>query len=151
MQSPNKFDIMVEDAKKALKTARNLEDLHFNQSLRNSLPSDLLKSRLCTALVLTGFGLQKKVVKVFLKLSKRSRAFIISQAGLPGFLLTRHDNILSFMHDQFSLTLQIEFEESIDVSFDQLKVICAKSDTIELKEKELRRVLPQVFVAVLRA
>ena len=141
---------MVEDVKTALETVRKLDDLHVKPSLRHSLPSDLIKSRLSTALVWSAFGLQKKVVVVLMVLSKRSRAFVISQRGLPGFLVTRHDNIASLMHAHFPLTGHFKCDGLNEVDLDQLEASCSTFETSKEIEKELRRVYPEVFVALLR-
>ena len=54
---------------------------------RHCLPTQRIKSRLCTAEIWSFFGLKKEVIKMLLVLGKSSRAFIVTQEGLKGFCL----------------------------------------------------------------
>ena len=67
-----------------------LYDIPISKAHRHSLPFAKIKSRLCTAIILGFQGRQKLIVKMLIVLSKSSRAFIITQEGLPGFLIKHH-------------------------------------------------------------
>ena len=66
---------------------------------RHELPFPGLPSRISTAICLSFDDLQTNVVKKMLVLCKRGRVYIITQHGLSGFLLKRHDNCLSWISD----------------------------------------------------
>ena len=66
---------------------------------RHSLPFHMLNSRISTSIVLSFVGRRKAVIKLSIVLSKASRSFIVSQLGLPGFLLSSHDNFASFLFE----------------------------------------------------
>ena len=76
---------------------QSFDQFSVEQELIHSLPFPSIKSRLCTAYICTHFDIRKRAVVVLIKLSKSSRAFIITQNGLPGFLLHQFDNTPSFV------------------------------------------------------
>ena len=60
--------------------------------LRNDdLPFPDLPSRVATSIAFSFLGRQKKAISILLKLTKSSRNFIISQKGLPGFIMKEGD------------------------------------------------------------
>ena len=59
--------------------------------LRHKLPSDRIPSRLSHAQIWALLKVKKEVIKTLLLLSTSSRAFIITQNGLQGFVQDYHD------------------------------------------------------------
>ena len=102
----------------------------------NALPIPNLKSRLSTSIIFSYQDRRKAVVKLLLILCHSGRAFVITQDGLKGFLMTNHDNIASWLIElRLSRTFrkQIEcFETQAEV--DDLDATIQKCST--LKEKE---------------
>ena len=66
---------------------------------RHDLPFPGLPSRISTAICLSFDDLSTNVIKKMMVLSKRGRVYIITQNGLSGFLMKRHDNCLSWIYD----------------------------------------------------
>ena len=60
---------------------------------RHSLPFPAIKSRLSTAHMFSFYGRVKSSLKLGIVLSVGSRAYIITQEALPGFLTTRYESI----------------------------------------------------------
>ena len=65
-----------------------ITDLKVDRSQRHSLPIPRLQSLLASATIFSFKGLRKDVIVVLIVLSRSSRAYIITQEGLPGFLPT---------------------------------------------------------------
>ena len=76
-----------------------IEDFPIDNAHRHDLPFPGLPSRISTAILLCFKGLKVEVIKKMLVLSKRGRVFIITQHGLSGFLLSRHNNCKSWIFD----------------------------------------------------
>ena len=85
--------------------------MKYDPALRTKLPSKLIKSRLCHAEIWAGYSSKKRVIAVLLKLSRSSHAFIISQGGIPGFLLPH--NIVSWIYEFIE---NVRFRERISKS-----------------------------------
>ena len=84
------------DLKKKDTAEKNFLKLKYEDSLRHALPVPEIKSRLATSIALSYFCRRKNVIKLLLTLSRKGRAFIISQIGLPGFLVdTTNERILT--------------------------------------------------------
>ena len=77
-----------------------LAQLQVRTNGLHSLPfSDMLPSRICTAIAFSFYGISKDVIKLNLILCLGSRDFIITQEGLKGFLLREHDNFNSLLFE----------------------------------------------------
>ena len=84
----NKLDVVKQNHREFIQDFRTLNQLSVQKSQKHSLPfGNKLPSRLCTAIILSRYAKKKRVVKLLLILSSKSRAFIITQEGLPGFLM----------------------------------------------------------------
>ena len=128
-----------------------LSDLPLDKSRKDNLPFPTLKSRISTAIILTFKGLQKEVVVIAIKLSKSSRAYIISQEGLPGFLKVRYTNSDSWIYDLLgSAALRSEncFEEN---DCEALESSLAECKTTNEKELVLRHSFPTTFICFLKS
>ena len=68
-------------------TSTNNTKLAVKQTQRHALPFPRIRSRLATAIILGFDGCRAMVVSRSIRLSKSSRAYIISQQYLPGFVL----------------------------------------------------------------
>ena len=79
------------------------EILKFEKKLKDSLPIPGIKSRLSSAIILSFYSRRKKVVSLMLVLSRESRAYIISQEGLPGFLVEKYNSLSELMRNEFKL------------------------------------------------
>ena len=60
--------------------------IELKPELAKRLPLPGIQARAATAVILSFFGRQCEVCELMQKLSHCTRAYIISQAGLPGFL-----------------------------------------------------------------
>ena len=124
-------------------------ELIVEQDLKHSLPIELLKSRLATALVFSLFDRRKQVLKLLLTISKSSRTFIITQEGLPGFLLTFHDNIGSWLNElKVSESYKLETGFPLDANIDNLSTELKGISEIDT---HLRINNPRVYVSYLKA
>ena len=92
---------------------QRFDQLPVSAGLIHSLPFPSIKSRLCTAYIWTHFDIRKRAVAVLIKLSRSSRAFIITQQGLPGFLLSHFDNIQSF--EFFAIGMPAQFRAEFEM------------------------------------
>ena len=79
-------EVQTEIARLKLLKINRIQDIKIPDILRHSLPFPGLKSRYASAIICSSFGRSKFTIKIFLMLSKESRAYIITQEGLPGFL-----------------------------------------------------------------
>ena len=77
----------------------DLSVLPVNKQLIHALPIPGVQSRLCTAIIFSYQNLNKDVIVIALQLSKRTRAYIITQEGLPGFLFDHHESIESWLYE----------------------------------------------------
>ena len=73
-----------------------LSDFVVSKELRHSLLTPRLGSRLATAMIFGYQGRKKAVIKLLLLINNASRAFIITQEGLQGFLMEGHNSAQSF-------------------------------------------------------
>ena len=88
------------------------DELTIRPEQRHLLPFDKIKSRLSTATILSFKDRKKHVIILCLTLSQSSRAYIISQEGLPGFLFKNHTCIGSFLKElSWSVTFRNECDE----------------------------------------
>ena len=94
------------------------DDLKVERSLKDSLPIPRLRSRLASAIVLSFHGRKKKVIKDVLVLSRASHAYIISQEGLPGFLMPKYDTLTSLMFSEFEMTRRFIPDVCSEISID---------------------------------
>ena len=78
---------------------RRIASYAVNQSQRHDLPFPAIISRLVTSIILGFNGCRNMVVSLSIRLSKKSRAFIISQNCLPGFISEKHHNIKSWLYE----------------------------------------------------
>ena len=127
-----------------------LSELKVNRDLTHSLPFGELKSRLCIAIILGHLARKKQVIKLMLILNKSSRAFIITQDGLPGFLIPNHDNKQSFF---FELENYADFRNELGCHLNQEKHtnVLSKCTSLEDKERTLRLVYPIAFAFYIKA
>ena len=72
-------------------TVVQFDKLVVDPKLKHQLVTDRLKSRHATAIIFGYLGVRRVVLKLLLTLNNNSRAFIITQDGLPGFLFHVHD------------------------------------------------------------
>ena len=63
------------------------EDLTVSPEFTHALPLPCLESRHVSAKIFGMLNTKKKSISILLLLSKSSRAFVITQKGLPGFLI----------------------------------------------------------------
>ena len=77
---------------------KSLDCFKVIDASRHDLPTDLIKSRLCHGEIWGKFDLTKGTTKVLIILSKRSRAFILTQR-LKGFLIDHHNNSASWLYE----------------------------------------------------
>ena len=60
--------------------------MHIKEEMSSGLPLPTLRSRNATATILSFLSYRGQVCHLLQRLSHQSRAFIVSQEGLPGFL-----------------------------------------------------------------
>ena len=89
---------------------KHFYDLPVEPHRRANLPWTRLKSRLSTAIICTFWGRRKPVIVTMLTLNKSGRAYIITQEGLRGFLVNRHDNLNSWI---FELQMSRDFIKDV--------------------------------------
>ena len=82
------------------------KNLKIEKKLKDSLPIPGIKSRLSSAIVLSFYSRRKKVISLVLVLSRASRAYIISQEGLPGFLVEKYSTLSQLMFTEFKMSKQ---------------------------------------------
>ena len=81
------------------KTQLNLENFPVCNSRKHALPIPGIKSRLCSSIILSYQGRAKEVIQLAILVSNDSRAFIITQDCLRGFLINKHTNNDSLLFD----------------------------------------------------
>ena len=69
------------------------------------------------------FDIQKGVVVKVIVLSKRSRAFIITQAALPGFLLRRYETLSSLVFNELKISVKSQSEFDAGHSLEEIEVV----------------------------
>ena len=133
--------------------ARNFDEFPVEQERRRALPLNKLRSRLPTAIIFGFHGRKKQVIKMLLVLSNSSRAFIITQGGLRGFLLAHHNNSASWLYE-LQLSAKFRTEAACFLSQTELEDLpkqLGACKTEEEKETCLRHVYPTTYVALLRS
>ena len=123
---------------------KRITDLKFDWELRHSTPFPGLKSRLVSAEILKGYGIHYEVVKMVIILNRASRAFILSQEGLPGLLFK------TYTYEKMSHLLVKELKLNLPIvctvnnhSADELKVLqleLAAEHTFEEKLDHLEQI-----------
>ena len=98
------------------KKKRRIASYTVNQSQRHDLPFPGIKSRLVASIILGFDGCRNMVVSLSIRLSKSSRAFIISQNCLPGFIFQKHHNITSWLYE---FKMSEKFRKSLEVQISQ--------------------------------
>ena len=86
----------------AMLLERYLNSLSIDQVDRHAVPCKLINSRLCHAQIWGSLALKSAVVALLLKISRSSRAFVITQNAFPAFTFSIHNNIYSLMFDYFA-------------------------------------------------
>ena len=109
-----------------------IEDFPIDNAHRHDLPFPGLPSRISTAILLCFKGLKVEVIKKMLVLSKRGRVFIITQHGLSGFLLSRHNNCLSWIFDYI---LTDSAESDVRYKSTDVKQIYSKLKEVNTEEE----------------
>ena len=97
--------------------------------------------------------MQKDVVVVLLKLSRSSRAFIITQNGLPGFTIDKY-TLPPLMSFHFSLSKPCNADIAQDLDQKEFVILdnrLKECQTQDQKEKALKSHHPEVYVDYLRA
>ena len=131
----------------------NFNDFPVEQQHKKDLPLNKLRSRLVTAVIFGLHGRKIKVIKMLLTLSKSSRAFIITQNGLKGFLSEHHNNRFSWFYE---LQLSAQFRREVACHLEQMELEglaneLAGCKTVDEKESRLRHVYPITYVAFLKS
>ena len=129
------------------KVAKYFEGLTFDQKYRHTLPfGDVLSSRMVCSLICGYTWKGTNCCQVMQNLSRRSRAFIISQEGLPGFLVY-------FDLSDWLESLPISLLDKFGVSQDECKtlardltVISGSSD----REARLREISTGLYALALK-
>ena len=87
------------------------------KSRRHDLVIPTLKSRLATAVIFGFQGLAKEVIVTLILLGNSSRAFIITQEGLRGFLNTTYSHSDSWL---FEFQTSLKFREQMTRNIEPL-------------------------------
>ena len=116
--------------------------------LKHSLPIPQLTSRLSTSVILSFLGRSKPVIMFALTLNRKSRAFIITQGCIPGFLQPNHDNIDSLL---FELQTSESFRKEVncDLSSDRIEEMAGVLKSVEKFDSE-SIVSPSTCMSILR-
>ena len=129
-----------------VKVASYFEGLSFDQTYRHTLPfGNLLSSRMVCSLICGYTWKGADCCQVMQNLSRRSRAFIISQEGLPGFLV--YFDLRSFL-----LTQNDEILGRFGVTQNQCKVWAKEltETSPELRDDFLREKSPGLYALALK-
>ena len=131
---------------------QNFDEFPVEHGRRHDLPFKKIRSRLASAIILSFRDRKKHVTITLLTLTKSSRAFIITQGGLPGFLLDHHNNSMSWLYE---LQMSAQFRREMacypeQIELEDLPKQLAECKTDEEKETYLRHVYPATYVAFLR-
>ena len=97
--TPNMLAELCLEACRENAKRRHLAQFRVNQSDRHDLPFPRLKSRLASSIVLGYHGCRSTVVSLSIRLSKSSRAYILTQECLPGFVLPKHETLTSCLYE----------------------------------------------------
>ena len=122
-------------------TQNYLSTLHVNQLDAKGLPLVGIDSRLATAIIFSYYDRSKGVIKLGLVLSKKARAFVITQREiLAGFISVKHNNVHSWL---FEIGLSIKCMKDLlgflsTAELDRIQDEIFKLMTTEPKEALLR-------------
>ena len=75
------------------------DKLIIDPAYKHALPFKGLDSRHASAVICKHYGRRKDVIIMNLLMNRSSRAFIISQNGLEGFVDLKHDNFDSWLYE----------------------------------------------------
>ena len=93
LKEPDEWSVIavkeVQVSVKDLSKCKRLNEFKVDEADRHDLPCELIRSRLCHAEIWGKFALAKRTTAILIVLSKRSRAFILTQR-LKGFLINHH-------------------------------------------------------------
>ena len=133
-----------------LKESHDIFNTQIDPADRHRLPSDLIKSRLCHAVIWELFGLKSDTTRILILLSRHSRAFILTQR-LNGFLLDHHVCTESWLFEfqtseKFRTQTTCEITELEQVE-DALKMLNDKKIKDNMRQFYLRKNFPSVYVA----
>ena len=137
-----------------LLTAYEEGHLRVDPSLTHSLPIPPIESRHASAILLSYFGRRKEVIKFLLTFHKAGRSFIITTNGLPGFLLTKHNNSNSFLYElKLSESFQIEAIAMMrgTIMFEEFKMKLDLAGSTDNIEKLLKIAYPPIYEAMLNS
>ena len=92
-------------------------DLKIDVSQKDELPFPGLESRNASAIIFSFYSTKKDVIKKCLVLSKSSRAFIISQKGLAGFLIdiTPENYTHYILNEQMPEILKLRQKKELEI------------------------------------
>ena len=122
----------------------------FDQNQRHSLPFPGLRSRHATAIILGFDSCRNMVVSRAIRLSKLSRAYILSQEYLPGFLEKQHDTLSSWLLD-FKLSERFRMSFYLQISAAKAEEIVTDTDKLEDIQDQLAHLKahhPLVYIAL---
>ena len=91
-----------------LPKAKSITDLPVDKELKHALPFPVIKSRLSSAIIMSYMYTRKKVVMRVIVINRSCRAYIITQEGLPGFLIPRYQNLASLLSSELLISLKLE-------------------------------------------
>ena len=109
-----KANRLLKAARKRTKCLRSTEDLVVDEQLIHSYPIPGLKSRLSSAVIFSYLGLKKDVSRIVMVLSRRSRAYMITQGFLAGFLSLNYENLTSMMLTELKMTVKFSCNKEIE-------------------------------------
>ena len=132
---------------------RDADNFYVEPDWYHALPFHLLKSRISTAIVLSYYDTKKKAVKMTMVLSKSSRAYIITQGYLQGFLLERHENVMSWL---FDLKTVPQFREEVSCYLETSEIDKVHTDISILESEDwkvtsLMYVNPSIYIQFLQS
>ena len=111
----------------------DFEKLQIDPQRKDALPIPEIPSRVATAIALSYSGREKEVISKLLQLNKAGRDFIVSQKGLPGFILKDGDYSQACRREFQLLETSDEFrQELLGFAYSQDKI-----DALPEKLKQL--------------
>ena len=132
---------------------KSLDNFKVTEASRHDLPTDLIKSRLCHGEIWGKFDLTRGTTKILIILSKRSRAFILTQR-LRGFLIDHHNCGASWIYDfQNSASTSDLFTGPYCTRTEvkEAKHQLSKFSKFEGKDALLKNRFPSMYVAQLQS
>ena len=125
---------------------KSITDFKFDRELRHCTPFPKLKSRLVSAEILKGYGIQYEVIKMVIILNRAGRAFILSQEGLPGLLVKSYtydkmsDLLVKELRLDFSIVCTVNNHSAHELTALQREL--AAKHTFEEKLNRLKQINP---------